>query len=170
MPKKNKKAKDPNRPKRSLSAYFLFAANFRGKYAGDKLSTVDMAKLCGAEWKQQSEKEKKPFTEAAKKSREAYLKAMEKYKKQQEKTKPPKRPLSAFFLFMQEGRPDVKKRMPNAPVQDISKELGSIWRNMSDDEKRPFLDKNEKRKVKYAGERARWEKKMRKQTGAAAEE
>ena len=95
---------------------------------------------------------------------------MEKYKKQQEKTKPPKRPLSAFFLFMQETRPVVKERMPNASVQEISKEMGAIWRNMTDDEKRPFVDKNQEGKAKYAGERARWEKKMRKQTGAAAEE
>jgi ABC-type transporter MlaC component len=169
MPKKNKKVKDPNRPKRSLSAYFLFAADFRGKYAGDKVSTVEMAKKCGEEWKQQSEKSKKPFVEAAKKSRKAYLKALEKYKKQQEKTKPPKRPLSAFFLFMQKTRPVVKERMPNAPVQEISKEMGSIWRNMSDDEKKPFLDDNATLKANYAGERARWEKKMRKQTGAEAE-
>lgn len=170
MPKKIKKRpKDPNRPKRPLSAYFLFAADFRAKYDGDTLSTVEMAKKCGEEWKQQSEKAKKPFVEAAKKSRKAYLKAMEKYKKKQDKMKPPKRPLSAFFLFMQETRPVVKERMPDAPVQEISKELGSIWRNMSDDEKRPFLDKNEEGKAKYVGERARWQKKMMKQTGAEAE-
>lgn len=40
----------------------------------------------------------------------------------------PKRPLSAFFLFSQDERPDIKKKNPSLSVGDIAKEIGSRWK------------------------------------------
>jgi hypothetical protein len=42
----------------------------------------------------------------------------------------PKRPLSAFFLFSQDERPDIKKKTPSLSVGDISKEIGARWKKV----------------------------------------
>ena len=42
----------------------------------------------------------------------------------------PKRPLSAFFLFSQDERPDIRKKNPSMSVGDISKVIGSRWKEV----------------------------------------
>ena len=42
----------------------------------------------------------------------------------------PKRPLSAFFIFSQDERPDIKKKSPSLSVGDISKEIGARWKKV----------------------------------------
>ncbi len=42
----------------------------------------------------------------------------------------PKRPLSAFFIFSQDERPDIKKKSPSLSVGDISKEIGARWKKI----------------------------------------
>ncbi|CAF5165500.1 unnamed protein product, partial [Rotaria magnacalcarata] len=53
----------------------------------------------------------------------------------------PKRPLSAFFIFSQDERPDIKKKSPSLSVGDISKEIGLRWKNVSDDVKKRYEQK-----------------------------
>ncbi|CAF1169271.1 unnamed protein product [Rotaria magnacalcarata] len=53
----------------------------------------------------------------------------------------PKRPLSAFFIFSQDERPDIKKKSPSLSVGDIAKEIGLRWKNVSDDVKKRYEQK-----------------------------
>merc|ERR1712098_497697 len=40
----------------------------------------------------------------------------------------PKRPMSAYFLWMNEcGRADVKKKNPDASITEVSKACGAAW-------------------------------------------
>jgi hypothetical protein len=83
---KRRRPKDPNAPKKPQSAYFLFANDRRPKLREthpDKKIT-DVAKMLGAEWKEMSEAEKKPWEELAKKNKEKHDKEMEEYKKTDE--------------------------------------------------------------------------------------
>ena len=62
----------------------------------------------------------------------------------------PKRALSAFMLFSQEKRSQIKLDNPEATFGQIGKLLGDAWKNSTDDEKAPFLAKAEAAKEKYA--------------------
>ncbi|KAH9662366.1 High mobility group B protein 4 [Citrus sinensis] len=62
----------------------------------------------------------------------------------------PKRPPSAFFVFMEEFRKQFKEAHPNnKSVATVGKAAGEKWKSMSDDEKAPFVEKAEKRKSDY---------------------
>jgi hypothetical protein len=61
----------------------------------------------------------------------------------------PKRPLSAFFLFSQDERPDIKKKSPSLSVGDMSKEIGARWKKVSDDTKKRYEQKAAVEKQKY---------------------
>ncbi|XP_062198471.1 HMG1/2-like protein [Phragmites australis] len=62
----------------------------------------------------------------------------------------PKRPPSAFFVFMEGFRKDYKEKHPNVKqVSVIGKAGGDKWKSMSDAEKAPFVAKAEKLKAEY---------------------
>ncbi|PIA46732.1 hypothetical protein AQUCO_01500344v1 [Aquilegia coerulea] len=62
----------------------------------------------------------------------------------------PKRPASAFFVFMEDFRKTYKEKHPtNKSVSVVGKAGGDKWKSMSDAEKAPFVAKAEKRKVEY---------------------
>nr|AAC50019.1 high mobility group protein 2 HMG2 [Ipomoea nil] len=80
----------------------------------------------------------------------------------------PKRPPSAFFVFMEDFRKTYKEKHPNnKSVAAVGKAGGDKWKQLTDAEKAPFIAKAEKRKQEY-------EKSMqaynRKQAGEAADE
>ncbi|KAE8659810.1 HMG1/2-like protein [Hibiscus syriacus] len=62
----------------------------------------------------------------------------------------PKRPASAFFVFMEEFRVQYKKEHPkNKSVAAVGKAGGDKWKSLSDAEKAPYIAKAEKRKAEY---------------------
>ncbi|KAK6931779.1 High mobility group box domain [Dillenia turbinata] len=62
----------------------------------------------------------------------------------------PKRPPTAFFVFMDEFRKSYKEANPDSKnVSAVSKEAGEKWRNMSEEEKKPYLDKAAELKAEY---------------------
>ncbi|PWZ14889.1 hypothetical protein Zm00014a_018650 [Zea mays] len=62
----------------------------------------------------------------------------------------PKRPPSAFFVFMEEFRKDYKEKHPNVKqVSLIGKAGGDKWKSLSDAEKAPYVSKAEKLKAEY---------------------
>ncbi|XP_020242784.1 HMG1/2-like protein [Asparagus officinalis] len=77
-----KKVRDPNKPKRSLSAFLLFMDGFRKEFKeknpDNKLVSV-VSKAGGDKWKSMSDSEKAPFVAKAEKLKAEYLKIMEAY-------------------------------------------------------------------------------------------
>ncbi|CAN6198833.1 unnamed protein product [Urochloa humidicola] len=62
----------------------------------------------------------------------------------------PKRPPSAFFVFMEEFRKDYKEKHPNVKqVSVIGKAGGEKWKSLSESEKAPYVSKAEKLKAEY---------------------
>ncbi|KAI9486595.1 MAG: high mobility group box domain-containing protein [Benjaminiella poitrasii] len=66
----------------------------------------------------------------------------------------PKRGLSAYMFFSQENRAKVKEENPEATFGQLGKLLGEKWKSMSDDEKKPYVEKAEKDKQRYENEKA----------------
>ncbi|KAJ7957979.1 High mobility group B protein 2 [Quillaja saponaria] len=83
----------------------------------------------------------------------------------------PKRPASAFFVFMEEFRKQFNKENPdNKAVSAVGKAAGAKWKSMSDAEKAPFVAKAEKRKVEYEKNMKAYNKRQAEGTNAAEEE
>lgn len=79
---KQKQMKDPNRPKKPMTAYMLFCNDnrdaVRKKSPDAKLGEV--SKLLAEKWGKVSEKDKKKYNEKAEEEREKYEKEMIDYK------------------------------------------------------------------------------------------
>ena len=67
-----------------------------------------------------------------------------------------KRPTTAFFYFTSSIREDVTKKNPGKSVGELSKIFGQMWADLSEEEKKPFQEKNEKDKERYAKEIETW--------------
>ena len=75
-------AKDPNKPKRPASAFFVFIEEFRKQYKEEhpnKKSVSVVGKAGGGKWKSMTEAEKALYVEKAKKRKSEYNKKMQAY-------------------------------------------------------------------------------------------
>jgi len=88
-------------------------------------------------------------------------KAARKGKKEKKVKDPnaPKRPMSAYFLFMNAYRPKVKKENPDFGIGDIAKELGRQWAEIAPAEKSKFDKEAAIAKKKWEAEKAAYLKK-----------
>ncbi|CAA0842022.1 High mobility group B protein 3 [Striga hermonthica] len=81
--KKGKQAaKDPNKPKRAPSAFFVFMEGFRQEYKEKhpkNKSVSAVGKAAGEKWKSMSDEEKAPFVAKAEKKKKEYERQMEAY-------------------------------------------------------------------------------------------
>merc|ERR1711893_333272 len=69
----------------------------------------------------------------------------------------PKRPMSAYFLWMNDvGRAQVKKSNPNASITEVSKECGVACQNIDPATKAKYEKKKEEAKKTFDKEYAAW--------------
>lgn len=62
----------------------------------------------------------------------------------------PKKPATAFFVFMDDFRKTFKEANPDAKgAAQVGKEGGVKWKAMSDEEKKPYLEKAAELKAEY---------------------
>lgn len=73
------KNKDPNRPKRPMSAYFLWLADFRERMKDKIPENKELLRSAGEHWKQLTEVEKAPYERRAEEERRKYEVAMREY-------------------------------------------------------------------------------------------
>ncbi|EFJ38183.1 hypothetical protein SELMODRAFT_75453, partial [Selaginella moellendorffii] len=80
----------------------------------------------------------------------------------------PKKPATAFFIFLEEFRQTYKKDHPDVKgVAAIGKAGGDMWKSLSDKEKEPYHAKAAKRKADYDKDLEAYNKK--KEDGSAGE-
>merc|ERR1719443_83780 len=116
MPKKKKKAKDPNKPKRAMVAFMYFSIDQRpeGQKANPTPKIAEISKILGEKWRGMSAAQKAKYDAKAAADKKRYEKEMKAYK-------PPYKP----------KRPMVQKKNPSLGIADISKVLGQQWRGMT---------------------------------------
>mmetsp|Transcript_117715 Transcript_117715/g.293498 ORF Transcript_117715/g.293498 Transcript_117715/m.293498 type:complete len:1229 (-) Transcript_117715:61-3747(-) len=158
--------KPDNMPKKPLNAMTLFM-----KDKGLNLKTM------GAAWAELGAEGQKKYNEEAKQKTAEYEKAMKEFsktaegkkynrlkaaadKKDREKKakerflggesapKEPKRPPSAYFIFVSEKREVVAKEFPGK-VGEVARKLTELWGNLEASEKKGFEDKAEELKKEY---------------------
>ncbi|KAM5560411.1 hypothetical protein ABKV19_021527 [Rosa sericea] len=73
----------------------------------------------------------------------------------------PKRPPSAFFVFLGQFREEFKKKNPNVKgVAAVGKAGGEKWRSLSDAEKAPYEAESAKAKTEYEKQLKIYDKKQ----------
>lgn len=81
----------------------------------------------------------------------------------------PKRPPSAFFVFLEEFRKTFKKENPNVTaVSAVGKAAGEKWKSMSPAEKAPYESKAGKLKTEYGKQMNAYNKKQESNDGDEA--
>lgn len=79
--------------------------------------------------------------------------ALNRYSKKPKDPNAPKRPQTAYFLYTNDRRADLKAEHPDWKVSDIAKHLGAEWKNLTDAQKAPYVASAAKLKEKV---RVRW--------------
>src|ERR1700679_2025410 len=95
-----------------------------------------------------SEEDKKPFLETAGRDRERYKREMAVFKPARDANKP-KRPGTAFMLFMGDFRKEMAGKEPEGGVAALAKLGGERWRNMTEDDKKPYVEQQNVEKIRY---------------------
>lgn len=173
----HKKAKKPKvnkdgvpAPKRAATPFINFTQWYREelKKSGRPVPKIaEFGKECAAKWATMSEEEKKPFMDAASRDRERYKTEMAIYKPARDASKP-KRPGTAFMLFMVDFRKEMRGKEPEGGVAALAKLGGERWRNMTEEDKRPYVERQNQERVRYESSMEDYRRKGQQALAAAA--
>ncbi|KAF8235869.1 hypothetical protein L208DRAFT_1254726 [Tricholoma matsutake] len=96
--------------------------------------------------------------EATKPKRKAAEKA-EKAPRAKSKKDPkaPKRALSAYMFFSQDWRERIKTENPDAGFGEVGKLLGAKWKELDDEEKKPYVEQAAQDKARAEEEKAAYD-------------
>merc|ERR1712110_1036220 len=110
----------------------------------------DMIEGSGSDAERQRKEQKKRKAKKASHSKEKSSKT----KKRTKLAGEPKRGQSAFFLWMNENRDQIKKDNPGIALTEISKKAGEMWKEMEDKSK--WIEKAAEDKARYEKELKKW--------------
>jgi hypothetical protein len=163
LPKKAKK--DPKAPKKGRSSYILFCSDNRASVKEEfpDYNPSQIVSELGSKWKKSSEETKKNYTKKAKKDKERYIKEFEDYtpsegfekpevKAPKKDPKSPKRGTTAYIYFCKDKRPKLKDANPEMKGKEITTELSSMWKNISDRKRVKYTDLATEDKKRYTDE------------------
>ncbi|KAL3776346.1 hypothetical protein ACHAW5_003520 [Stephanodiscus triporus] len=175
--RKKKGKKDPNKPKRNMSAFFLYsnANRERVKEENPDAKFGDIAKIMSVEFKAIPDAERARWDQLALDDKDRYLQAMESYdppsddseqdddsdsdapkkkKKSKKKKDPdaPKRNQSSFFLYSNATRNDVKAANPEAKFGEIAQIISRHFKALPEEERAYWDEKAAQDKIRYQRE------------------
>jgi len=161
--KKGKEPKDENKPKRNMSAFFLYSNANRARIREENPGTPfgQIAKLLSAEFKSISAEERKKWDKEAAKDKKRYDEEMANYtpppgskkrKKAEKDPNKPKRNMSAYFLFSNASRASIKERYPDASFGDVAKIISKEFKELSSKERKKWDVAAAADKERYAEE------------------
>lgn len=164
-----KKIKDPNKPKRGMSAFFFFSNSIRETVKSEMphLKFTEISKEIGLRWGKVDPANRKQYEIQAAEDKARYQREMQDYvappqqysKKKKKKKDPnaPKRASSAYLFFCNNKRPDLMQVNPGVKITEIAKMLAGQWREATPAAKKPFEKMAENDKVRYAAEKAAYD-------------
>jgi len=166
--RKVKKWKDPSKPKRAMSSFFLYSQVERPnvKVNHPEASFGDTARILSAQYKALTEAQMKKWTKKAEQDKIRYQEEMKHYvpmedptgggkrKKAKKDPNAPKRNMSAYFLFSVHIRPTVKEENPEASFGDIARIISAKYKALDVDTERKEWD------AKAAADKVRYQAQM----------
>merc|ERR1719447_2373129 len=64
----------------------------------------------------------------------------------------PKRPITAYFFFAADKRPEIRAQHPEYTITEVASQIGQKWRSLDDEDKQPYEEKAAKDKDRYLRE------------------
>jgi len=169
--------RDVNAPRRPLTGYMRYIKTIRQEVEEETgLNGIKVTPHLSARWNALDDEEKDVHNKEFAKEMKKHQKLMSAYKKtdsykafQQAKKakkfgkKPkdknaPKRASTAFFIFANEIRDEVRSENPDASIGEVGKILGEQWGSLSDSEKATYQAKSEKARAAYQKKLAKYQK------------
>lgn len=157
--------RDPDAPKPAVNAYIMYSRDNRSdvKEEHPDMKATDITKKLAEMWKSADDEMKQEYKEKAEKDKERYEKELEDYvpkegyqnpkekksKSSKKKKSGPTKPLNAYMWFCKDKRESLKGKFNNT---EILSELGKMWKGLSDKKKKPYVEKAEQDKERYAQE------------------
>ena len=159
-PKKNKKMKDPNAPKRALSAWIIYTNEQRPKFKANnpEKSTTELTTLMSQEWRNMTDSDKKKYEDLAVVDKERYMKEKEEFesnsdndssesenekpKKKEKDPEAPKKNVNSYMHFSRVIRakhPDVKHTAAALKVMWADLDDKSEYQKMAKLDKERYL-------------------------------
>ncbi|KAF8642938.1 hypothetical protein AX16_009326 [Volvariella volvacea WC 439] len=71
--------------------------------------------------------------------------------------KAPKRALSAYMFFSQDWRERIKAENPDAGFGEVGKLLGAKWKELDEEEKKPYIEQAARDKTRAEEEKAAYD-------------
>ncbi|GFW47665.1 high mobility group-T protein [Trichonephila clavipes] len=133
---------------RVLSYSTTAAAHDNWRPCSVKTKIGEFGKECAAKWNAMNDEQKEPFLDSAGRDRERYKREMSIYKPARDANKP-KRPGTAFMIFMADFRKEMAGKEPEGGVAAMAKLGGERWRSMSDEDKAPYVEQQLEAKLRY---------------------
>jgi hypothetical protein len=172
-PKRKKKRdlsslrKAPQAPKRFKSSYICFFTSKQPEIKeelGDKATVTEISKRSAQMWKSLSLEDRAYWDDVAAKDKQRYMVEKASYtgpwqipfKRAKKDPTAPKRPMSAFLHFSQGKRSKIKEQQPDIKNTEVSRLLGEMWRNCSEEERKPYVEKEKEERVVYKIAMAEW--------------
>lgn len=157
--KQEKKNKHKDEPKKPKSAYICFCTDKRHevKDKNDGISNTDIMSELGKMWKSLSEGDKAKWEKVAIEDKQRYATEMKNFytehpeEVKEEKSKI-KKPVSAYVIFSNMKRPEVKISNPDSSPKQILTLLGKLWNELSEDDKEQYKELAAEDKVRYQRE------------------
>ena len=72
--------------------------------------------------------------------------------------------MSAYLFYSVDKRHELRKQNPDTKNTEISRILGQMWRSLTDEERRPFIEKEKEEREKYTAAIADWREKKEVET------
>lgn len=66
----------------------------------------------------------------------------------------PKGAMTSYIYFSNDMRGKVKLEDPELKLTEVSKKIGEMWKNMTEDAKKPYIERAAKDKARYEKEKA----------------
>ncbi|KAH9177157.1 high mobility group box domain-containing protein [Lactarius sanguifluus] len=73
--------------------------------------------------------------------------------------KAPKRALSAYMFFSQDWRERIKAENPDASFGEVGKLLGAKWKELDEEEKKPYIEQAARDKTRAEQEKSEYDNK-----------
>jgi len=165
--RRKKNQTDPNKPKRPMSAFFLYSQAERPnvKEKHPEATFGDIARILSTQYKALPESAMKKLMKKVEADKLRYQEEMKHYvpaegygatggKKKKAKKDPnaPKRNMSAYFLFSTHIRPTVKEENPEASFGDIARIISAKYKTLTESESKYWAGKAAEDKERYQRE------------------
>lgn len=165
-----KKKKHPDAPKAAMGAYMWFCQEHREKVKTDHpdMGAKEILSELGRRWKALTDDDKVQYNEIAKEDKERYEREKEVFlkthlsiymddqdskagKRKKKDPNAPKRPRSAYILFVNDYRPKVVEETKDEGIKqtEIMSRVAKLWKAATQDVKEKYYLLAQEEKDKY---------------------